>query len=43
MEVDEYREKVDCLKELTEAYRMIALGEEPDSEESEDNAVDEDY
>ena len=33
MEEDDYREKVENLKQLTEAYKMIALGEEPDSEE----------
>lgn len=43
MEEDEYRDKVEILKRLTESYKMIALGEEPDSGESSDNGVDDDY
>jgi hypothetical protein len=42
MEVEEYRDKVENLNLLAEAYRMIALGEEPESE-SEDEQVNDDY
>ena len=39
MEYEEYKEKVESLKCLTEAYKMIALGEDPDSG-SEENEED---
>jgi len=34
MEEEEYREKVENLKHIQEGYRMIALGEEPSDEDS---------
>ena len=38
MEFDEYREKVEVLKQLVEAYKVIRDGEEPGSQtESEDD------
>ena len=37
MEEEEYREKVENLKNLLESYRMIALGDEPSDEDSDNN------
>ena len=46
MEIEEYREKVESLKQIAESYRMIALGEEPgldSDDEDEYNDVNDDY
>ena len=39
MEYEEYKEKVESLKYLTEAYKMISLGEDPDSDEDEEEPI----
>lgn len=43
MEEEEYRDKVESLKNLLEAYKMIALGDEPSDEDSEGNQNESDY
>jgi hypothetical protein len=42
LEFEDYKEKVENLKKLSEEFKMMALGEEPDSEESEE-IVNDDY